>query len=172
MKASPAALLEAFRAQAELTATRLDDLGTDAPGPLLDLVRRPPAPDASAEAIAAALADLVVGTDDLSRAHPDRDPVPVHRPTLAAAVRATAELLAARAPGRSVEIRIPPFVAVQAVPGPRHTRGTPPNVVETAPLTWLRLATGRATFTTEVASGRVTATGPRSDLSDFLPLLS
>ena len=63
-------------------------------------------------------------------------------------------MLAAQAPGRSVEVRIPPFVAVQAVAGPRHTRGTPPNVVETDPVTWLRLATGRAAFADAVAAGR------------------
>ena len=72
---------------------------------------------------------------DESRPAPDRD-------GLATAVRLTARTLAAVAPGRSVEVRIPPFAAVQCISGPRHTRGTPPNVVETDPRTWLLLATG------------------------------
>jgi len=116
--------------------------------------------------------DVVVHADDLSRTFPDRDPAPLVRPALATAVRTLAETLAAQAPGRSVELRVPPFVAVQAVAGPRHTRGTPPNVVETDPVTWLRLATGRTPFAAEVAAGRVSATGPRSDLTPHLPLLT
>jgi hypothetical protein len=83
-----------------------------------------------------------------------------------------AEILAAQAPGRSVELRIPPFIAVQAIPGPRHTRGTPPNVVETDPLTWLRLATGRSAFAAAAAAGTVRASGTRADLSPYLPVLS
>jgi hypothetical protein len=86
-------------------------------------------------------------------------------------VRLLAELLAAEAPGRSVEVRVPPFVAVQAVAGPRHTRGTPPNVVETDPTTWLRLTTGRISFAEAARTGAVNATGPRSDLSAHLPLI-
>ncbi|MDU7600488.1 MAG: sterol carrier family protein, partial [Corynebacterium sp.] len=66
------------------------------------------------------------------------------RALLADAVRRTARTLEADAPGHSVELRVPPFVAVQCIEGPRHTRGTPPNVVETDPETWLRLATGLA----------------------------
>jgi hypothetical protein len=87
--------------------------------------------------------------------------------------RATLHLLGAlalAAPGRSVEVRIPPFGAVQCVEGTRHTRGTPPNVVETDPVTWLLLATGRLTWTSAVAEGRVTASGTRADLSSFLPV--
>lgn len=118
------------------------------------------------------LVDLVVHCDDLSRSLPDRTPVKLHRPALAAAVRSTAETLAAQSPGRSVEVRVPPFVAVQAIEGPRHTRGTPPNVVETDALTWLRLATGRAAFADAVATGAVRASGNRCDLTAYLPLLS
>jgi uncharacterized protein (TIGR03083 family) len=118
------------------------------------------------------LIELVVHTDDLSRSLPGRDPAPLQRAALADAVRALAEILAARAPGRSVELRVPPFVAVQAGEGPRHTRGTPPNVVETDPLSWLRLATGRAGFAEAVADGRVRASGARADLSPHLPVLS
>jgi Bacterial SCP ortholog len=73
-------------------------------------------------------------------------------------------------PGRSVELRVPPHVAVQLVPGPRHTRGTPPNVVETDAATWLRLATGELTWAAAVAEGRVSASGNRADLSSHLPL--
>jgi hypothetical protein len=73
-------------------------------------------------------------------------------------------------PGRSVEIRVVPVAAVQAVAGPRHTRGTPPNVVETDPVTWFKLATGRLGWGEAVRTGAVRASGARSDLSAFLPL--
>ena len=93
------------------------------------------------------------------------------RTVLAAAVRLSARYLAALAPGHSVELRIPPYVAVQAVAGPRHTRGTPPNVVETDPRTWLRLAAGYADFDELVAQGLVSASGGRAgELSRWLPL--
>lgn len=84
------------------------------------------------------------------------------------AVRLLLDRLATRAPGRSVEVRVPPYAAVQCVEGPRHTRGTPPNVVETDPRTWLLLATGRLTW--DDASDRISASGPRADLSAHLPL--
>lgn len=117
------------------------------------------------------LLELVVHADDASRSLPDRPAVTLVRAALADSVRLLAELLAARVPGRSVELRVAPFVAVQAVPGPRHRRGTPPNVVESEPLMWLRLATGRADFASEVASGAVRASGLRADLTSHLPLL-
>lgn len=79
-------------------------------------------------------------------------------------------LLVARAPGNSVEVRVPPYAAVQCVAGSRHTRGTPPAVVETDPLTWLALARGRLLWVDARADGRVSASGERSDLTDFLPL--
>lgn len=125
----------------------------------------------SLDAVRGRLVDLVVHCDDFSRSLPDREPVPMHRPALASAVRALAEILAAQSPGRSVELRVPPFVAVQVIEGPRHTRGTPPNVVETDPLTWLRLATGRTAFADAVAAGAVRASGTRADLTDYLPVL-
>ncbi|WP_166462747.1 sterol carrier family protein [Amycolatopsis acidicola] len=93
------------------------------------------------------------------------------RPTLAAAVRLSLRALAADAPGRSVEVRVPPFAAVQCVEGPRHTRGTPPNVIETDPRTWLELATGRLKWTDAVEAGRVSASGTRADLSHWLPVV-
>lgn len=78
--------------------------------------------------------------------------------------------LEVRAPGRSVEVRVPPFAAVQVVPGVRHTRGTPPAVVETDAETWLALATGRTTWGDALDSGSVLASGERTDLSPYLPL--
>ena len=93
------------------------------------------------------------------------------RPALAAAVRLSLRTLAQLAPGRSVEVRVPPFAAVQCVEGPRHTRGTPPNVVETDPRTWLELATGLLAWPDAVAAGRITASGNRADLAAHLPLL-
>jgi len=92
------------------------------------------------------------------------------RPVLGAAVKTSARWLAQQVPGRSVELRVPPFVAVQCVPGPRHTRGTPPNVVETDAATWLRLATGALSWADAVADGKVSASGNRADLSAMLPL--
>jgi Bacterial SCP ortholog len=92
------------------------------------------------------------------------------RPVVAAAVKTTARWLAQQVPGRSVELRVPPHVAVQCVEGPRHTRGTPPNVIETDARTWLRLATGQLTWGDAVAGGTVSASGNRADLSPHLPL--
>lgn len=94
------------------------------------------------------------------------------RPALRAAVRYTLGLLAERAPGKSVEVRVPPLAAVQCVPGTRHTRGTPPNVVETDPVTWLDMATGRLTWAAAIADGRVYASGQRADISPYLPLVA
>lgn len=79
-------------------------------------------------------------------------------------------VLEQRAPGRSVEVRVPPYAAVQVVAGVRHTRGTPPAVVETAPETWVALATGGLSWAAAVAAGSVTASGERADLSAYLPL--
>lgn len=87
------------------------------------------------------------------------------------AVRAAATLLAQQAPGRSVELRVPPDTAVQCVPGPRHTRGTPPAVVETDPFTFLRLAVGRTQWDDEVRAGRVRRSGQRTDLRPWLPVV-
>ncbi|MEU7552918.1 sterol carrier family protein [Streptomyces sp. NPDC044571] len=114
--------------------------------------------------------ELVVHTDDLNRAA-GLD-IPIERQALAACTRLLADALALKAPGGSVEVRIPPFAVVQCIEGPRHTRGTPPNVVETDPLTWIRLATGRADWTTAVRDARVRASGERADLSALLPVMS
>jgi uncharacterized protein (TIGR03083 family) len=111
------------------------------------------------------LVEAVVHADDLDPGFP-------HEPAaLATVVRALADVLAARAPGHSVEVRIPPYAAVQCVAGPRHTRGTPPNVVEIAPLSWLRLAAGRRRWADAEAAGELSASGERADLSSYLPLL-
>ncbi len=99
------------------------------------------------------------------------DPDAVTRPVLATAVRYLLEELADRAPGNAVEVRVPPLGVTQCVPGPRHTRGTPPNVVETDPATWLALATGALRWADALVGGRVTASGLRTDLSPWLPLV-
>ena len=93
------------------------------------------------------------------------------RPRLAAAVKLSLRTLAQDAPGKSVEVRVPPFAAVQCVAGVRHTRGTPPNVIEMDARTWLELATGRLAWSDALAGGRVTASGTRADLSGLVPLL-
>ena len=92
------------------------------------------------------------------------------RGTLKTAVKESLAALVEIAPGRSVEVRIPPFAAVQAIPGATHRRGTPPAVVETDPVTWLLLCSGRLTWSESRASGKVHASGERSDLSQWLPL--
>lgn len=103
---------------------------------------------------------------DETRPAPDRD-------ALATAVRLTARTLSALAPGASVEVRIPPFAAVQCVSGPKHTRGTPPNVVETTPRTWLLLVTGLLTIEDAAANGGLILSGPRArDIASWLPLVN
>ncbi|MDQ0576909.1 sterol carrier family protein [Agromyces albus] len=94
----------------------------------------------------------------------------VDRATLALAVRYTLQLLAEQAPGGTVEVRVPPFGAVQCIEGPKHTRGTPPNVIETDAATWLALATGSLAWADARAAGRVHASGQRADVSAQLPL--
>ena len=94
-----------------------------------------------------------------------------HAGALREATRYLAGLLAAQAPGRAVEVRVPPYAAVQCIDGPRHTRGTPPNLVETDPVTWVRLAAGLTRWDEAVASGAVRASGVRADLTAYLPLL-
>jgi hypothetical protein len=98
------------------------------------------------------------------------DPAAAPTEVVATAVRFTLEEFAARHPGHAVEIRVPPYGAVQCVPGVVHRRGTPPNVVETDPATWLALATGRLSWTGALAEGRCAASGRDADLSALLPL--
>lgn len=92
------------------------------------------------------------------------------RDETATAVRYLLQLLAERVPGNTVEVRVPPFGAVQAVEGPRHTRGTPPNVIEMDAETWIALATGSLSWPDAVGAGRIAASGQRADLSAFVPL--
>jgi uncharacterized protein (TIGR03083 family) len=114
--------------------------------------------------------ELVVHTDDLNRALPGLD-IPYDRQALAACTRLLADALAVKAPGASTEVRIPPYAVVQCVAGPRHTRGTPPNVVETDPLTWIRLASGRIEWQAALGDAKVSASGERADLSGLLPVM-
>lgn len=113
--------------------------------------------------------DPAAGARAVRTWHAQRDAAP--RPVLAAAVRWTLDQLADRAPGTSVEVRVPPFGVVQCVAGPRHTRGTPPNVVETDPHTWLALAVGDLAWPDAVTTGRVSASGARADLGAWLPVV-
>ncbi len=92
------------------------------------------------------------------------------REALATAVRWSLEELATLAPGRAVEVRVPPYAAVQCLPGPVHRRGTPPSVVETEPAVWLRLVVGELDWAKAVEAGLVRASGQRTDLAPWLPL--
>jgi uncharacterized protein (TIGR03083 family) len=116
--------------------------------------------------------ELVVHSLDLRASVPGAPDLPIDRQALGIACRMLAEVLVERAPGRSVEVRVPPYVAVQCVTGPRHTRGTPPNVVETDAVTFVELATGRLPWQAAVADGRVRASGERADISAYLPVLA
>jgi Bacterial SCP ortholog len=115
------------------------------------MVRRAVTPQQASQAIAAAAGSLSTAE-------------------IGSVVRITLTYLAQTYPGRSVEIRVPPHSAVQALGGPTHTRGTPPNVVETDGPTWLALVAGRLSWADAVADGRVVASGTRADLSALLPL--
>ncbi|WP_334149427.1 sterol carrier family protein [Microbacterium sp.] len=106
--------------------------------------------------------------DAVRRADADGSKPP--RTALATAVRYLLQLLDEKAPGNSVEVRVPPFGAVQVIQGPRHTRGTPPNVVEMDAETWIAVATGEEHWADAAASGRIHASGTRADLLDVLPL--
>jgi len=108
----------------------------------------------------AAVAAVLAAVDD--GAQPERA-------DLALAARGLADRLAEQAPGHHVELRVPPFAAVQCVAGPRHTRGTPPNVVEADPITFVQLCAGGLRWADAVADGRVRTWGDRADLSPWLP---
>ena len=85
-------------------------------------------------------------------------------------VKSTLALLSAKSPGRAIEVRIPPYAAIQCGEGPTHTRGTPANVVEMAAATWIALASGEITWSDALNSGAITASGLRADLTPYLPL--
>ncbi len=121
--------------------------------------RRAVDPDALREAITAVLPWL----DEEADAPPRDD--------LASAVRLSLRTLEQIAPGRGVEVRVPPYAAVQCVGGPEHTRGTPPNVVETDARTWLLLATGKLDWSEALEQARINASGARADVSAWLPLV-
>lgn len=135
------------------------------------VVRAARGPVRAGDYLVTRVVELVVHGDDLARSVPDREPPRPDRGALRVTVGALAQVLAERAPGRSVELRIPPYAAVQCVEGPRHTRGTPPNVVEMDPLTWIRLAAGRLRWAEAVGGPAVRASGPRADLAPWLPVL-
>ena len=118
----------------------------------------PSGPDALADACAGAVVRAL------------RAGLEPRREALRAAVRRLLDLLAGQAPGRAVEVRVPPFGAVQCIEGPRHTRGTPPNVVETDPVTWIRLAVGLLSWQQAVAGRQVRVSGVRANLADYLPV--
>lgn len=128
-----------------------------------------------ADAVRVRIVQAVVHADDLSQSLPQRGPVPTPRKALGIACRTLADILAEEHPGKSVELRVPPFVAVQCgtgSDGPTHTRGTPPNVIESDPMIFLRLATGRLTWADAKAEVLVSASGQRADLSTVLPVIS
>ncbi|MER7756452.1 sterol carrier family protein [Kitasatospora sp. NPDC097643] len=163
----PAAVAEAFDRSAQA---------------LLALLDRPEAADparrfeirlgsmALSDLLVTRLVETVVHADDLADAL-GLDAFPHDKQAVAAVTRLLADAFADRAPGGAVELRIPPYAVVQAVEGPKHTRGTPPNVVETDPLTWIRLATGRTDWAAAVDAAAVSASGERSDLRGYLPVL-
>lgn len=145
------------------------------------VVLAPRGPVTTEDFMATRIVEVVVHADDLSRSLPELTPVVLHRGALGRCTRALATILAGQHPGRSVEVRIPPYAAVQCAisragavgdPGPTHTRGTPPNVVETDAMTFLRLATGRVPWSAAMAAGAISASGLRADLSSVLPLLT
>lgn len=126
------------------------------------MAARPTADPVKTRAAVAALADWL---------RDDRQPPP-SRAELAEAVRLTARTLAVVAPGSSVEVRVPPFVAVQCIAGPAHRRGNPPNVAETDPRTWLRLAAGVLSVSDATASGALRLSGARAgEVGQWLPLV-
>jgi uncharacterized protein (TIGR03083 family) len=155
---------------ADLYARRAAAAAAIADPPPARAVRAPRGPIAPADFLATRIVEMVVHADDLSRSLPDREPVELDRTALRLVTQICADIIAARAPGRSLELRVPPYAAVQCVEGPRHTRGTPPNVVETDPLTWVRLAAGRQTWHEAVTSGSVRASGERANLAGWLLL--
>ncbi len=93
-----------------------------------------------------------------------RDPVILEQ------VKSTLALLTSKAPGRAIEVRVPPYAAVQCGDGPTHTRGTPPNTIEMNAQTWLSLASGEISWSQAMSQGLISASGVRADLTEYLPL--
>jgi uncharacterized protein (TIGR03083 family) len=155
----------------------IDDLALrfEAGAPMSQMISTRRGPTTVQDYLATRTVELVVHTDDLNRSLPEAAPAQLQRGALALCTRTLASVLAGQHPGRSVEVRVPPYAAVQCAigdPGPTHVRGTPPNVVETDPQTFLRLATGRIDWSDAVTAGTVRASGLRADISTALPVLS
>jgi uncharacterized protein (TIGR03083 family) len=155
----------------------VDDLAVrlDAGVQMSQVITTARGPTTIADFIATRIVELMVHTDDLNRSLPEIPPAALQRSALGRCTRTLAGILAGQHPGRSIEVRVPPYAAVQCAigdPGPTHARGTPPNVVETDPVIFLRLATGRTTWAEAIAQGAVHASGLRANLSPVLPLLS
>lgn len=112
------------------------------------------------------LADPADVADALARVRADT----AEKADLRLLVKHFMAVLEQRAPGHSVEVRVPPYAAVQVIPGVRHTRGTPPAVIETDAATWIALATGELAWAEASASAAVRASGERADLTSYLPL--
>ena len=91
-------------------------------------------------------------------------------PQILEQVKSTLALLTAKAPGRAIEVRIPPYAAIQCGDGPTHTRGTPPNTIEMDADTWLQLVDGKRSWADAYSEGLITASGVRADLTHLLPL--
>ncbi|WP_369183602.1 sterol carrier family protein [Streptomyces sp. Y1] len=166
----PEAVAEEFDRSALAVLKALD--GPDVADPDRRIATRLGRPIPMTDYLLTRLLEAVVHADDLADAlGPDAPAFPHDRQALAAVTRLLADAFAERAPGGAVELRIPPYAVVQAVEGPKHTRGTPPNVVETDPLTWIRLATGRLDWAAAQESAALTASGERSDLREHLPVM-
>ena len=129
-------------------------------------------PIRAADMLTTRVNELVVHSLDLSASLPDLEPIGIDRQALGVSCRMLTAILAERVPGHTVEVRVPPYAAVQCVEGPRHTRGTPANVVEVDAVSWVELATGRLSWREAVSGGRLRASGERADISEYLPVLS
>lgn len=129
---------------------------------------RTPADPASVRAALLAVRGWVVADEDAVASGAVQRP---SRAAVAAACRLSVELLGEDAPGHSVEVRVPPFAAVQCVAGSVHRRGTPPNVVQCGPRTWLRLATGVVTLAGAVAEGAEVSGAHAADVAHWLPVM-
>lgn len=163
--------LAAIRARLRAERTALDE-ALDALGRTNPVVAASRGPIRVDTLLRTRVNELVTHSIDAARSLPDRSAPELAPAAVKVAVRFLAESLAERHPGRSIEVRVPPYVAVQIGAGPVHTRGTPPNVVETAPRAFIELATGRTSFAAALAAGAVRASGTRADLADYLPVLS
>ena len=166
--AGPAQVAALFEAEADALLALLGDEAAADPGRRIEIRL---GSMLLTDMLVTRLMETVVHADDLAHALGIED-FPHDRQALAAVSRLLADAFADQVPGGSVELRVPPYAVVQGVAGPRHTRGTPPNVVETDPLTWIRLATGRAGWAAAVDEGAVSASGERSDLSAHLPVMT